>query len=142
MLYVDIIDCDSWDKLSDMAQIATFNESRPAYMNKIDYALGVRTDDAIISWVTVRELDHESLYWQYGGCLPQHQNTLNSFKSYKMMRDFCFKNGTQNISTLVENNNIVMLKMAFKIGFRIIGTKTVDNKTYVDLYLKRSEVCG
>jgi hypothetical protein len=141
-MYVDIIDCEAWDELSDMAQISTFEERRPAYMNKIDYALGVRTDNDIISWVTVRELDHESVYWQYGGCLPKHRNTLNSFKSYKMMKDFCFKNGIKYISTLVESDNIVMLKMAFKIGFRIIGTKSLDNTTYVDLYLDGDKLCG
>ena len=137
MIQIDRIEKEDWDKLSTDAHTAVFNEKRPSSWNRIDYALGIRSGLDIIGFATIRELDHESVYWQYGGGIPEFRNSPKMFKGYKAVADYCFENGVKNIQTLVENTNVVMLKMAMKIGFLIIGTKTLDGKTYVDLYLTK-----
>ena len=134
-MHVDRIEPGQWDTISENAHVAIFNETREAIANRIDYALGVRDGENVLGFVTVRELDHESIYWQYGGALEDCRNTTKILKAYRAMLEHCFETGTMNIQTLVENTNLPMLKLALKVGFLVIGTKTLHGKTYCDLYL-------
>jgi len=128
-----------WDQISCNAHVAVFKEIKPAYTNRIDYALLMLEEKKIIGFGTVRELDDESIYWQYGGALEEHRNTPATFRAYCLTADYCFAHGVNNITTIVENTNLSMLKFALKIGFLIIGTKTLDNKVYLDLHLTRED---
>ena len=122
-----------WSKLSTEAHLICFGEIRPSQMDRIDFALMTVKDELPQSYCTVRELDEESAYWQYGGSFPSAKDTIISMKSYEAFRDTMMHMGYKRITTYVKNDNIVMLKMAFKIGYRIIGTRTFKNEIYVEL---------
>lgn len=127
------LDANQWQDYAENAHLVCFNEKRPAEMDRIDYALMTVKDGQPQSYCTVRDLDSESGYWQYGGSFPSAKDTINSMKSYTMFRDYMEANGYKRVSTYVKNDNIVMLKMAFKVGYRIIGTRTFKNEIYVEL---------
>lgn len=126
------INSSDWAESSEYAHITCFNEKRPAEMERIDFAL-LAIDEKPQAYCTVRELDSESAYWQFGGSFPEARDTIKSFKAYSMFRNWMKEAGYKRISTYVKNDNIVMLKMAFKIGYRIIGTRTFKNEIYVEL---------
>lgn len=140
---VEKLSKEQWDILSYDAHVAVFKEKRPVQSNRIDYAL-LCTDDykKIQGFVTIREIDHESVYWQYGGTLEQFRSTPVTFKGYCLFAERCFEEGASSISTLVENSNTPMLKLALKIGFLVIGTKAHEGKIYLDLNLRREDYAG
>ena len=126
-----------WSEMSEKAHLICFSENRPAGMDRIDFALlNVRGAD-LLSYCTVRELDKDSCYWQYGGAFPNTKGTPTSWRSYQMYADWCFSNGYQRISTYIENTNLPMIKIALKVGFKIIGTRTFKNQILVEFLLEK-----
>lgn len=132
-MYITVLNPQEWANVSENAHLTCFYEIRFAHMDRIDFTLVTAKEDVPQAYCTVRELDSETVYWQYGGAFPSSKNTVNSFASYKMFRDWCFNNGYERISTYVENTNIVMMKMAFKVGFRVIGTRAFKGAVLVEL---------
>ena len=124
-----------WEKMSEEAHLICFNEIRPKSCNRIDYTLMVvdtRTDKPV-SYITVKEYDDETVYWQHGGSFPGSTG-IPAWKAYNLCIDWS-KGFYKRIFTLIENVNVPMLKMAMKAGFRIIGTKTISNGIMVEHYL-------
>ncbi len=130
---VMILKADAWAAYSENAHLAVFDEKRPSEFNRIDFALLVVENENPLGFVTVRELDEKSIYWQFGGVFKTAKDTHKSFQVYKQGIDYCVNQGYENISTLVESENIVMLKFAFKLNFRIIGVRIFKNKVYCEL---------
>lgn len=139
---VDKLTPEEWAGMSENAHVAVFQEIRPSLMNRVDYAMVVSEEAKVLGFTTVRELDNESVYWQFGGILPEMRKSSFSIRSYFAIADWSFSQGVKNISTVIENTNTVMLKLALRMGFVIIGTKTLDGKIYVDLYLKKEDYVG
>lgn len=112
-----------WEKMSEDAHLVVFDELRPTRMDRIDFALlALDRDDNICAYVTCRELDEESVYWQYGGSFPGSRDTIKSFQAYQAFVRFS-KENYKHVGTLIENTNQVMLKMAMKVGFIITGIR-------------------
>lgn len=133
MIGVEVLTPGEWASLSEKAHVICFNEKRYSYMDRIDFTLLGVIDSEPVAYCTVRELDFESCYWQYGGAFPNVKDTVKSFAAYKKFADWCFENKYKRVSTYIANTNIVMLKMAFKVGFRIIGTRTFKGDILVEL---------
>ena len=127
-----------WAGFSEKAHLVVFGENRPKGLDRIDYALLVDDDETIIAYATVKELDGESVYWQYGGTVPKFRGTSLSYKAYRKVHDWCFTAGYKRITTYVENTNIPMLKFSLKIGFIIIGTRTFKGSVYVELLKEKA----
>lgn len=122
-----------WARLSEDAHLINFGENRPASLDRIDFALITIKEGKPAAWCTVRELDSESIYWQYGGALPNIEKSVAAFSHYKRFAEWSFANGYKRVTTYVENTNIRMLKMAFQVGFRIIGTRHFKGHVLVEL---------
>lgn len=138
MIVVKPITATEWVEMAANAHLICFNEKRPASMDRIDYVLlNVRGDEAL-NYCTVKELDAESVYWQYGGAFPNTKGTIQSAKSYARNIDWTFKQGYKRITTYVRNDNIAMLKIQLKCGFRVIGTRTFKNEIYLEMLLEGS----
>lgn len=117
------LDKEHWIDFSENAHKIAFNEDRPSDLDRIDYALLVVNEhDAPVAYMTCRELDAKSVYWQFGGALPAVKNTIYTLQSYLAMRDWHSKRYDRAV-TYVENTNLVMIKMAMKAGFLITGVK-------------------
>jgi len=117
-----------WRLVSEDAHLATFNELRPCDMNRIDFALVV-WDKNPLGYMTCREFDSETIYISYGGAFEKSFKVLEGYKAMLNSLKETYKRAT----TLVENNNIPMLKMAMSQGFLITGIKNFKNQIYLEL---------
>lgn len=113
-----------WDQFSEDAHKIAFGTIKPVSQDRLDFALIVINEDQNVpmGYVTCRELDSDTVYWQFGGAMPGTKNTKNSWEAYKALVDWC-ELKYKRITTLIENDNLVMLKMAMKVGFRISGIR-------------------
>ena len=133
------IEKHEWKAMAERAHLICFNEKRPAQMDRIDYALlNVRGTEAL-SYCTVRELDGESCYWQYGGAFPNTKGTATTFYNYRRYAQWCFNQGYKRVTTYIENTNVPMIKIALKVGFRIIGTRFFKGHILVEFLLERED---
>lgn len=121
-IVVDQISAQEWAQLSEKAHLIAFAENKPAEWDRIDFALLVKRGQNLMGYVTCRETDAHTLYWQFGGAFPGTRESSLTFSGYRAFVDFC-EERYQRITTLIENDNFVMLKMAMKVGFRIVGVR-------------------
>ena len=124
-----------WAAFSEDAHRICFEQVKPAQYDRIDFALLVVDDEKPCGYVTVREHDPETVYWQFGGAFPGTKDTAKTFRGYQLTVDYT-RERYKRITTRIENTNIPMLKMAMKVGFRIIGTRTFKGSILVELLLE------
>lgn len=121
-----------WAVLSEKAHQVVFDKKRPASMERIDYALLATENDLLVGYLTARELDADSVYWQFGGAFPDTA-ALKVFFAYQQFLNWTKEQGYKRITTLVENENLRYLKLAMKFGFRIIGCRFFEGEVLVEL---------
>lgn len=131
---------DEWAKVSEDTHLAVFGTKKPASFDRISYALGVCKDDGTpVLYVTVRENDHESVYWQFGGALGPAKGSIVAYRAtceairYQLER-------AKRISFLVENDNLPMLHLAMKTGFRIVGVRYFKNRVLLEHLLESDAI--
>lgn len=124
-----------WEALSESAHKAVFNEVKPASFDRIDFALVCHTDSMPMGYVTCREYDHETVYWQFGGSFPGTKGTVLSWGCYVALTAWCLDR-YKRITTLIENTNTVMIKFAMKRGFRIIGIRNFGGSILLEHLLE------
>lgn len=139
MITVEKLTPNQWKIYSANAHKIAFNELMNPDDDRIDFSLVSIFMDSICGYITCREVDSKTLYWAYGGAMPNIKNTALSFKAYSIMAEKCKESGYFRIFTLIENTNLVMLKFAMKIGFKIIGTKTFKGSILVEHVLEFME---
>lgn len=122
---------EQWAPLSENAHIVAFNEKKAVEGERIDFALLVKRDGKLTGYCTCKEYDAKSLYWQYGGAFPGTKETSVSLPAY-MRLVWWSKQNYDRVYTLIENSNLVMLKMAMKVGFRITGVRNHHGKIYLE----------
>jgi hypothetical protein len=135
---VEVLTSDQWKEMSKDAHLICFDEVRDPSMERISFALLVVDDEKPIAYSTVRELDSESVYMQYGGSF--HKNTHSSFKAYSLMIQRLKEMGFLRATTLIENKNAVMLKFAMKIGWLIIGCRFFEGSILLEHLIKFSDM--
>ena len=114
---------DEWARFAENAHLATFGEFRSKGKDRIDFALlAIDEHDTPIGYMTVKELDSETVYWQFGGALPDYKGTNTMWHAYVAASAYC-KERYKRVFTYIENTNPPMLKFAMKLGFRIIGIR-------------------
>jgi len=122
-----------WAVMAENAHRYCFSEIRPADMDRISFAIASFEDEVPFGYVTVRELDSESVYWQYGGAFKSCEKSVKVLKHYQGYINFCKEAGYKRISTYIQNTNLPMLKMAMHCGFRIIGVRLFQNEVFCEL---------
>lgn len=116
------VDPGTWtEKFSEHAHLICFGKHKNKNLDRIDYAL-LAVEDSPIGYMTCRELDKDTVYWQFGGAFPGTKDTIKSFRAYQAFRDW-HSTRYKRVVTYIENNNFVMLKMAMKIGFLVTGIR-------------------
>jgi hypothetical protein len=132
---LELITAKQWEGMSAFAHRISFGKSYAAGFERVDFAiLAIDACEIPMGFITVMELNKNHIYWQYGGVFPGTKDTVNSYKIYAGARDLCAQT-YKSVSTFIENDNITMLKFAFKLGFKIIGMKHIFDKTCVELFL-------
>ena len=132
-MHVEKYSAIEWSTMGEWAHRYCFNEIRPSQMNRIDYALLAVKDGVPQAYLTARELDSESVYWQYGGALKSSEKSVNVLKAYQSFIETTKQSGMKRITTLIQNTNLPMLKMAMHCGFRIIGVRLFNNEIFCEL---------
>lgn len=131
---------EDWKPLSELAHSAVFKEHKPSDWDRIDFVLTVEEDDGKPrGYVTCRELDAKTLYWQFGGAFPDTQNSIAAFRGYQNFARWS-KDRYDRVCTYIENTNSPMLKMAAKIGFVIVGVRNFKGSVLLEHLLEFSEV--
>lgn len=138
MITVHQITAQDWKELGPNAHMAVFSEKAPASQDRMDFALLAieeKTND-VLTYVTCRELDRETLYWGYGGSFPPARDSIRTWSAYRAMTEKTFSLGYKHIFTLIENKNKTMLKFASKIGYTIVGMRHVNGCTMLEHVLE------
>ena len=140
MIKVEPITAEDWKRFSEMAHIAVFDKDKPKELERIDYAILVvdEKEDCPIGYVTCKELDGDTVYWQYGGFFKDFQKSIKVVHSIKKVRDWCFER-YKTIATRVENTNFPMLKIYMSLQFRIVGLRVYNSGVYLEHLLDRKD---
>lgn len=133
---IDRLDSVEWKNLSESAHLICFNEKRSGDLDRIDYALVIKDDGGLVGYCTARELDKDSVYWQYGGAFPGTHSSAKAVGAYEELVEWTLER-YERITTLVENTNVRYLKLAMHAGFRIIGCRFFKGDILVELLNER-----
>lgn len=125
---------DEWALICSDAHLSVFDESRDPKLDRITYALIAKKDNEPCAYVTVRETDSETVYWQFGGSFPGTRGTTRTMQAYLSFIQWT-KERYKRITTFVENTNISYLRLAMSCGFLISGIKNFKNTILVELTL-------
>lgn len=124
---------DEWARgFSENFHKLVFKEIRPASYDRIDYAILVVKSEDVVGYVTVRELDNETVYWHFGGAVPKFRKSIIAARAIELALEFQ-KQRSKKLVTYVENRNLPMLRFYLSYGFVIIGTRHYFGKTFVDM---------
>lgn len=138
---VERVNKEVWKSLSEGSHENSFGTNRPKEIDRVDFALVSYVNDKPTGYVQCLEMDSHTLYWQTGGAFIDIQKTMEVVPCYMAMVEWSLKN-YQRITTRVDSENIGMLHLAMKMGFRVRGTWHFDNHVYVELLNEREEHAG
>jgi hypothetical protein len=130
---------EEWAKrYSENAHRAVFGKIKPASFDRIDYALLYVVDEKPAGYVTVRELDPDTVYWQFGGLFPWAQKSIRTISMIDETMAFQSKIA-KRLVTYVENNNFSMLKFYLSRNLLITGIRHYNGSTLVELMKEWSD---
>lgn len=128
---------EEWKPLSEQAHLVVFNEAKDASIERIDFALVAEDKDQVpCSYTTCRELDADSLYFQYGGSFPGTKGTTKSIAAFEGFVRWAKEAGYKRVTFYVENWNAAMLKLAMRTGFLITGVRNYKSHVLVEHLLE------
>ncbi len=135
------VDSNTWKEVSAQTHRVCFGEEPPTTDERVDFALVAQdpSKDQYVTYVTCRELDRKTLYWQYGAAFPEYRDTLLPWRGYQYMTKKTWDLGYDAIFTLIENTNRGMLKFALKMGYKIIGVRHMNGCTMLEHLLEKAE---
>lgn len=129
---------EEWQSVAEAIHSEVFNEFRGKEINRIDYVLVVWNEMEPLGYMTLRESDSASVYIGYGGILPNARKNIRSYGGYLMLLAY-LKNKYERATTLIENTNIEMLRLAFKVGFIVTGLKAFKEHIFLELTIEWGE---
>ena len=137
MIDTQVLTKSEWDKWAEDAHLIAFSEIRPAHMNRYDYAIVTQYALEPLGYITVRELDSESVYIPYGGAFPSAKGTKRSFDSFGHMLEKLSSAGIKNIMFYVNNKNLKMINFAHGYDFFINGCRMFEGEVFVEFLRRR-----
>ena len=133
------IEKSEWVSLSRDAHVSVFKEEWEAEKERVDFALlTTDSEDQLIQYATLRELDSESVYIQYGGSFPTYRGSIPAYRSFQAILRWLGER-YPNVTFLTENTNLAMLKFAIREGFIIVGLRATKKSIMLELYKTKGE---
>lgn len=129
MITIQFHTAEEWATIAEQVHTAVFGTERKASRDRIDFVMLAKLDHKPFGYITAKEHDSETVYWQFGGVLNKSFHVL---RAYKMAIEE-MKKKYKRISTCIQNTNISMLKMALFMDFRIQGVKVNGESVLVQL---------
>lgn len=124
---------EEWAKDSENAHRAVFGEIKPASWDRITYTLLAVCNDLPQGYVTVREVDPEAVYWQFGGMFWPKRGTPLTARIYRRLLEEQGKM-SKFMTTYIENTNSAMLRLALSEGLQIIGVRNARGSVLVEFF--------
>ncbi len=136
---VEKISPEAWQPYAEAAAEAVFGVRRPGDLGRFDFALLLVNDaeDIPVAYVTCKELDDDTLYWQFGGPLPSLQG-IHIFRVFAELVGWTLSR-YERATMFIENENVPALRMAMAAGFRISGVRFYAGEILCELFLERKE---
>lgn len=134
-MIIDRFTRHEWKEYSEEAHKACFGTFKPRDWDRYDFALAARTETTVMGYVTCREMDSDTLYWQFGGSFPGVRTPQGSLRAFQGLLDWV-KAKYKRLTFLVENDNCAMLKMAMLHGFRIVGIRNFKGSILLEHLLE------
>lgn len=131
MISVRVISKEEWSSLSQDTHTIMFNENRPSSKDRIDFALISFNGLNPFGYISCKELDSESIYWQFGGVFKEMRgvHTLHAvLKCLEIMKPLY-----KRVCVNVKNDNIPMLRILLKTGFLIDGVRNFGSNVLLHL---------
>lgn len=129
-----MIAAEDWKRdFSEAMHRLVFNAIKPGSFDRIDYALLFidEGENTPIGYITLRELDQNAVYMQFGGAIPKYQGNMAVYRCYQMAISF-LKEKYEVLTTKIENVNKSMLKFAMREGFLIVGAAQIRGATMLE----------
>ncbi len=128
---------EDWSKISEAAHLVAFGTHKPVAQERIDYALVCVEGSDLKGYLTAKEMDGETVYWQWGGAFTGTKGTHYTIKGYLGFVEWT-KAHYKHVQTRIENTNTAMLHFAMKAGFKIVGMRHSQGSTMLELELNFS----
>jgi RimJ/RimL family protein N-acetyltransferase len=129
---IKAVSAAEWLKLSEKAHSIVFGEFRPASKERFDYALiAIDPTDTLMGYITVRESDSDTAYWQFGGSFPSYRGSPYMFKAYAKAIEWS-RGRYDRITTFIKNDNKPMLKFALHAGFKVVGVRAFKGNVLLE----------
>lgn len=122
-----------FDLSEDLHKIC-FSEIKPKELERIDFALAIIDDEKnqMAAYTTCKELDGESLYFQYGGDFPEYRGKDLGKTFFHLFLNWIETTGYKRLGCLIENDNKGMLKIASQASMKIIGLRNYKGKILLE----------
>lgn len=106
----------------------------PPEFERLDFALlaVATTTNTPVAYMTLRELDKETVYLKHGGAFDPARGTTMVMESYQAMLKYLDERYARQ-TTLVQNTNIAYLKLAMAAGFLAIGMRNFKGAILLEL---------
>ena len=123
---------EEWRDISVEVHRLIFSENRNPDLDRIDYAVIVGCDNEALGYVTCREFDSKTVYWQYGGVVPNFRGMPRAVGGFDELVRYARGQNYERIMTYVENVNVGYMKLLLSRGFLIIGTRLFKGGVFVE----------
>ncbi len=137
-MILDRLSPEQWAQLAPLAEGYSFGSVDPSGFARLDFALIGIEHSVIVGWATFREKTATSVFWQFGGAAPNAEKSLHVLRFYGGVMEHLAKT-YQDVSTLIKNDNAPMLKLAAKIGYKIVGLRAVKGDILLEHALNLGE---
>lgn len=127
-MVIKIYSKKEWLEYSSQFHDVVFNNPEFKEIENIDFSLVAFDGDEALGFATIRVLDKFHAYMQYGGAVKKGYKILSAY--LKMIE--LLKGSFLNITTLIENTNHPMIKLAMKAGFNINGIRIKSGNIYLE----------
>ena len=137
-LEVSIVSKEDWVRsFSEASHLVCFGKHKPSSFDRIDYAMLMADPETKTprAYITAREFDHETVYWQFGGSFPGTKGTVASLACFEAALEHA-KLHYKRVTFVVENTNFPMLKLAQKKGFVIVGLRNFNGTVLLEHMLE------
>jgi hypothetical protein len=123
---------EQWYACSAEAHYTVFQRIRPPWVERISFALVATYRDEVIGYVTARETDAESVYWQFGGSMDR-SNAVRTVRGFQAILSDT-RNRYKRVTTYVKNDNCGYMNLLMKHGFRAIGMRVFKEEIFLEFY--------
>lgn len=132
-MIVHKLSLDVWRSLAPEASLVVFGTRRPAEIDRIDYALMIERKDTgkPAGYATVQELGEGVAHIQFAGAFPETRATLHTVRGLMVGLTFLKEQYTA-VNCRVENTNTPMLRLAMRVGFKIVGVRMHEGRVLLD----------